>query len=283
MSSVEQSIFKRSSTTYYFSSRFFPEPTRTHVFMLYSFVRVADNYVDELPAQPEKLLALERAWHAAWAEPSFETAVQPTDEVDVRVIKNIVAVARLYQFDPAWIEAFFSAMKADIAPRPFESITDTLGYVYGSAEVIGLMMARIMKLPDQAMAAAALQGRAMQFINFIRDIAEDNDLGRQYLPVEDLARFGLPNLKLNTALAHPQAFRDLIKFELERYDQWQAEATKGFAFIPKRYRIPLRTAVDMYNWTAREIEREPLVVFEQKIKPSKWRVMRRAAGRVARG
>jgi phytoene synthase len=280
---LEKDIFRRGSTTYYFSSKFFPKDIRQDVFRLYSFVRTTDNYVDEDPKQPDRLLALEQAWLAQHDRLTFDTAPADDDSVDQRVIKNIVDVARVYEFQSEWIQAFFDAMKADIAPRPFQTITDTLGYVYGSAEVVGLMMAKIMKLPDEALAAAALQGRAMQYINFIRDIAEDNALGRQYLPQEDLARYGLSNLSHNTALAQPKAFTKLMKFEIERYRTWQREAAKGFSFIPKRYRVPLRTAVDMYEWTADRIERDPLVVFDLKLKPSKWRVMRRVAGRSARG
>lgn len=280
---LEKNIFRRGSTTYYFSSRFFPKSIRADVFRLYSFVRVADNYVDEEPRQPERLLALEQAWLQQHDRLSFDVTPADNDSVDQRVIKNIVDLARIYHFEDSWVEAFFEAMKADIQPRPFQTITETLGYVYGSAEVIGLMMARIMGLPDEAMPAAALQGRAMQFINFLRDVAEDNELGRLYLPQEDLVRFGLPNLTQATALTQPKAFGRLMRFEIERYRTWQREAAKGFSFIPKRYRVPLRTAVDMYNWTADVIDRDPLVVFDRKVKPSKWRVMGRVAGRSARG
>lgn len=277
----EREIFRRGSTTYYFSSRFFPPALRHDVFRLYSFVRVADNYVDEQPAQPQKLLALEEAWQAAWNDATFNVVVEPNDSLEQRVIKNLVDVARRYHFETAWIEAFFAAMKADITPRPFPAITDTLGYVYGSAEVVGLMMAQLMGLPAQARPAAAIQGRAMQFINFIRDIAEDNALGRQYFPVEDLARFGLNDLSQETALLHPKAFIRFIHFELDRYDAWQREANRGFVYIPKRYRVALRTAVDMYGWTARQIRHDPLIVFDRKVKPAKWRVLGQAARRAA--
>lgn len=280
---LEQEIFRRGSTTYYFSSKFFPKSIQADVFRLYSFVRVADNYVDEEPRQPDRLLALEQAWLANYDRLTFNAAPAENDSVDQRVIKNIIDVARVYDFKPEWIAAFFEAMKADIKSRPFQTITDTLGYVYGSAEVVGMMMSRIMSLPDEAMVAAALQGRAMQYINFIRDVAEDTSLGRQYLPSEDLAAFGLPDLTQNTALAQPKAFMSFMKFEIERYRTWQREAEKGYHLIPKRYRVPLRAAADMYDWTSRQIEKDPLIVFDRKIKPSKWRVMRRVAGRGARG
>jgi len=274
--SVEQRIFKQGSTTYYFSSKFFPEPIKSDVFKLYSFVRVADDYVDEQPAQPQKLRALERAWRQAWADPAFNTTIKSRDSIDKRVVKNMVDVARRYDFDVQWIDDFFVSMKADIQPHPYETIEETLIYIHGSAEVIGLMMARIMGLPEAAMEAAAMQGRAMQFINFIRDITEDNALGRTYIPQEDLQLFGLRDLSAESAKAHPKAFRALIRFELKRYKRWQNEARRGFRYIPRRYRIPLRTAVDMYNWTGRHITHDPLVVFKRKVKPTKEHVIARA-------
>lgn len=274
--SVERSIFKKGSTTYYFSSIFFPEPLKSDVFKLYSFVRVADNYVDEQPAQPDKLRTLEKNLRAALRRKTFGATPADTDTIDQRVVKNMVDVTRRYDFEPAWINAFFAAMKADIAPRPYNTIGDTLGYVHGSAEVIGLMMARIMGLSHSAFEAAAMQGRAMQFINFIRDITEDNGLGRQYIPTADLKKFGLPDLSERTARQNPEAFGELIRFELRRYEQWQRRAGQGFGSIPRRYRIPLRIAVDMYNWTGRQIAKDPLIVFGKKVKPSKQRVMLRA-------
>lgn len=279
----ERDIFKKGSTTYYFSSWFFPEPVRSDVFKLYSFVRIADNYVDEEPTQPEQLLALERMWQQAWADPHYGTEVKDGDDINTRVIKNVVAVARTYQFDPAWIADFFAAMKADISPKPYKTLDETLAYVHGSAEVIGLMMARILGLPPEAQQAAAMQGRAMQFINFIRDIAEDEALGRCYFPQEELAKFGLHALSREGAAAQPQEFAAFIAFEIARYEQWQTEATRGYRFIPKRYRIPIRTAADMYNWTAKQIKKDPQIIWQHKVKPNKWRVIGHALRRALHG
>ena len=113
----------------------------------------------------------------------------------------------------------------------------------------------------------------MQWVNFIRDIQEDNELGRQYFPKAALKRFKLSNLRPETAQANPEAFAAFMKHQIMLYRHWQSDANVGFRFIPKRQRIPLATAVEMYNWTADQIEKNPLVVFEQKIKPSKRRVI----------
>lgn len=65
----------------------------------------------------------------------------------------------------------------------------------------------------------------------------------------------------------------LIRFEIERYYILQQEAEKGYHLIPRRYRIAIKTAADMYNWTAHKIYENPLIVFQKKIKPSKWRIL----------
>lgn len=262
----EKTIFKKGSTTFYTSSLFFPKEVKKDVFDLYSFVRVADDYVDTIPAQKEQFYHLRRLW---------EEQIDPADgeSIDDQVVRNIRRVSAKYHFRSAWVVAFLDAMQSDLVSKRYKTIDDTLKYVYGSAEVIGLMMARIMGLPKEADQAAQLQGRAMQIINFIRDIDEDNKLGRRYFPVEDLKQFKLKDLSKETAQANPQVFNDFIHFQLDRYALWQSEAYSGYSYVPKRLRIPLKTASDMYNWTAEQIRQNPQIVFERKVKPSKVRVL----------
>lgn len=275
--SVEQEIFKKGSTTYYFSSKFFPASVRDDVFKLYSFVRVADDYVDCVPPKTAKFKALRKAWDKAKSAKQFDATPQDSDTVDQRVIKNIIYVKNKYNFKAEWIEAFLDSMQADLDKKQYQSIDDTLWYIYGSAEVIGLMMSKIMGLSDEATHAARMQGRAMQFINFLRDIDEDNALGRCYFPRPELDLFHLRDLSQSTAREYPGLFKDFMQFQLARYNKWQAEADEGFKYIPRRLRIPLQTAVDMYNWTGTQIQNDPFVVFERKVKPRKRRVLLRAS------
>lgn len=274
---IEQKIFKKGSTTYYFSSKFFPRSVRDDVFALYSFVRTADDYVDNIPQRPKQLLALEKKYVSAIANPTFDTTVLEADSLNTRVVKNVVRLSHLYKFDPSWTQSFIDSMKKDINASTYKNLDDSLKYVYGSADVIGLMMARIMGLPDEALPYAAMQGRAMQWINFIRDIAEDNELGRIYFPVSDLKDFGLKDLTETTVKQNPEAFKMFMHHQLKRYHEWQQFADKGMKYIPRRLRIPLRTAIDMYGWTAQQIEADPTIVFNKKVKPRKRRILRTAA------
>ncbi|HYH75365.1 MAG TPA: phytoene/squalene synthase family protein [Candidatus Saccharimonadales bacterium] len=269
----EAQIFRQASTTYYWSSRFFPKTVREDVFKLYSFVRTADDCVDSVPQQRAAFKALRRAWEQASADPHFDTTVAPDDTLNVRVIKNMVYVYKKHGFDYAWVTAFLDAMQADLDGKTYATLEDTLWYVHGSAEVIGLMMAKIMNLSPAAYEAAMLQGRAMQWINFIRDMHEDALLGRCYFPAEELVRFGLPDVSAETAATHKAPFKKFVHFQIAQYQAWQTAASAGMHHIPRRPRIALKTAVDMYNWTGRVIARRPHAVFDGKIKPSRYRVI----------
>lgn len=271
--SLEKTIFKNGSTTYYISSKFFPKDVRQDVFKLYSFVRVADDYVDVLPVNKKAFKILTGLWAESFEDKKFDTVHHKDDSLNLRVVKNIVYLARKYEFDPNWINAFLASMQADLDKKTYLSLDGALWYVYGSAEVIGLMMAKIMQLPEAAMPYAALQGRAMQWINFIRDVEEDNQLGRCYFPQEDLKQFGLAGLSQKTALESPKEFQNFMQFQLNRYREWQHEAQKGFSYIPRRLRLPLATAVDNFNWVARKITINPGLVYQKKIQPSKPRVV----------
>ncbi len=283
--SLEKEIFKKGSTTYYWSSKFFPKKVREDVFKLYSYVRVMDNFVDDTPAQPEKLVAAENMRRQLMKAPKNESQVTNKSEVhdskfavlspsDKQVVQNIVELTKKYKFEEKWLRAFYKSMKWDAEGKDYKTLDDTLEYIYGSAEVVGLMMSKILGLEKEAMHAAKMQGRAMQFINFLRDIDEDNGLGRLYFPKTDLKKFGLDDLSKKTAMNNKKKFEEFIQFELARYKEWQDASYQGFNFIPRRQRVAVKTAVDGYNWTAHQIEKEPLRVFAGKIKPSKNQLLK---------
>jgi phytoene synthase len=266
---IQYNTFKTGSKTYFTSSLFFPDSVKRDVFALYGFVRVADDYVDAVPQDREGFLNFRRSWERA----------RSGEKTGNGIVDDFVELCLRKGFQTAWVEAFLDAMEADLSKKNYDTVDDTLRYMYGSAEVIGLFMARIMDLPEQALPYARLLGRAMQYINFIRDINEDLGLGRRYLA---LARTGLSELSAEAARSDPRAFASFVEHHLGLYRAWQTEADKGFALIPRRYRVPIKTASDMYSWTARIIARDPLVVFSRKVKPGKARIILRALANLFR-
>jgi phytoene synthase len=256
---LHELMFRRGSRTFSNASKLFPKAVRRDVRVLYAFVRLADNLVDDPPVHPDEFYALRQRWRDAWAgRPAGDWIVDP-----------FVELGRRKGFDPSWVESFLDAMESDLTARPCDSLEDVLRYTWGSAEVIGLFMMRILDLAPEAQETACLMGRSMQFINFLRDIAEDHGLGRRYLPLTE----GWTDLSAQAAQADPEGFRRYLATWLPIYREWQTGAAQGYAYLPWRYRWAVKTASDLYNWTALVIEKHPLEVWKRKIKPSRWRIL----------
>jgi len=251
------SIFKEGSKTYFYSSLFFPPYLKKDVFSLYGFVRKADNYVDSIPQDINGFYEFKE---------KYNKAINGYKTKDI-VIDSFVELANRKNFDPKWTDAFLKSMEADIKKSTYNYIQDTIDYIYGSAEVIGLYMSKIMGLPDEALYYAKYLGRSMQYINFIRDISEDLKLGRVYLPGDEMKKNGINSLKYDYTKTIPEKFTKFIHKQLEYYCKWQHIAEEGYRYIPNRYLIPIKTASEMYNWTAEQIYKNPFVVYHKKIKP----------------
>lgn len=259
---LHREVFRKGSRTYFNSSLFFPRAVRDDVFVLYGFVRTADNFVDAVPQDARGFAAFKARWERARAGGA----------VDDVIVSSFADLSRRRDFDPAWTEAFLRSMEMDLHKRRYDSLDETLQYVYGSAEVIGLFMARLMDLPAESHHGARMLGRAMQYINFVRDIAEDLSLGRTYLP---LAGCGLADLSEATARRHPEAFAAFVRRQIGLYRGWQAEAEAAYRFLPRRYLVPIKTAADMYGWTAAAIAADPFAVYRRKVKPGRARILLR--------
>lgn len=258
---IHYDTFKSGSKTYFNSSRFFPKELRRDVFYLYGFVRKADNFVDEIPQDQDGFYRFCAAYRQALSDGA--ASGDP-------IIDRFVELSRRKGFDPAWSEAFLHSMEMDLFKKEYQSLNETLEYIYGSAEVIGLFMASIMGLPEESFYSARMLGRAMQYINFIRDIDEDVQLGRRYLPLTDTK---LESLEYGYVKDHLAEFRRFHHLQIGLYMGWQREAEKGYRYIPYRYLLPIKTAADMYIWTARQIEKNPMMVYGRKVKPPKLRIM----------
>jgi phytoene synthase len=265
-----RSTFKKGSRTYFYSSLFFPKEVKSDVFTLYAFVRKADNFVDRIPQSGHEFGSFRKGF-----EDSFRG--RPADDV---IIDRFAELAHRRKFDKEWVDSFFVSMALDLTKTRYETLEETMLYIYGSAEVIGLMMSRILSIDPSFDEHARSLGKAMQYINFIRDIGEDHVLGRIYFPHGELSEHGLSDLSRHSAESNPAGFREFVRLQLQRYTEWQRHAEGGFPSIPRRYLIPISTASDMYNWTAKRIAQDPYIVYRQKVKPSRTRIILNVFGKI---
>lgn len=243
-------IFRRGSTTYYYSSLFFDGQVKDDVFTLYAYVRTIDDLVDCPTPKTKEFNRLYEETVSSWKRSAVSNSI----------VSAFVALAKRKDFRWSWIDAFWTAMKSDLNKKVYYDFAELEEYMHGSAEVIGLMMAEILGLPRTAYTSAALQGKAMQYLNFIRDVKEDEEMGRNYLGYTQKQK-------------HGRQWEDFIKRHIIKYRQLQKESEQGYRYIPRKYLIPIKTAAQMYQWTADQIMRSPSRVWHQKIKPNKLRVI----------
>lgn len=268
-SKTSDEIFKKGSKTYYYSSFFFPDAVKSKVSDLYAFVRVADDFVDSVPQDAEGFYDFKVQYQAA-----IKSGVSENE-----IIQRYLKVEAESKFEPEWSQAFLKSMEMDLTKKRYKTLDEVEEYIYGSAEVIGLFMNRILGISSESDKYAKYLGKAMQYINFIRDIAEDLEFDRIYMPEENLKSFGLTHkdftVKKLTGTRKDQ-FNEFIRSQIAIFNEWQQEAEKGFAYIPKRYLIPIKTASEMYKYTAWRIRRNPQIIFDRKVKPSRKRIFGRA-------
>ena len=256
-------IFKKGSTTYYNSTKLFPAKIRKDVTTLYSFVRIADNYVDAVPQDVEGFMNFKNTYYGALKGLKTNNTV----------IQNFIELSERMNFEQGWVDSFLESMEMDTFKSEYNNLEELNKYLYGSSEVIGLMMNRVMNLGEEADESAQYLGKAMQFINFIRDVDEDLDLNRTYFPKGSMAKFGLNGLTRGEARRKPKQFEAFVRSQIKMYFKWQKQAETGFEFIPKRMRVAVKTASDMYAWTAMKIYNDPFIVYTKQIKPNKGQVL----------
>src|SRR5690242_7452637 len=246
-------LHKRHGRTYYLATRLLPSWKRRHVHALYGFTRYADEIVD----RTEELPAAERAARLdAWSE-AFLAGLDghPTDDP---LLPAVLHTIQVFDIDRDDFRRFLDSMAMDLTVTGYATYGDLLDYMDGSAAVIGTMMLPILESSDRAAARepARQLGLAFQLTNFIRDVAEDLDRGRVYLPAEDLAAFGVTRTDLERsrfAGASSAKVRELIAFEVQRARAHYLAAAPGIALLAPSSQGCIRAAYHIYGGILDEI------------------------------
>ena len=227
-------ITQRYSTSFSLGIRLFDEALRDPIYAIYGFVRFADEIVDTFHGRDKRALLAE------FRDDTFRAidrglSLNPVLEAFQRTVRD-------YAIERDLIEAFLFSMELDIEHRVYErSLYDT--YIYGSAEVVGLMCLRVFcagdpDAYDRLEAPARRLGAAFQKVNFLRDISSDfHDRGRVYFPGVEFARF-----------------TDEQKAEIEREiaDDFAA-ALVGIRALPRGARLGVHTAYVYFRDLLRRI------------------------------
>lgn len=267
---------KRHGTTYYWSTKVLPKIKRHHVHALYAFARYADDIVDEMPGHGGRDVPTGvRAAALADFGDRFFTDLD-AGRSDDPVLAAVVHTVRAFAIDHGAFERFLRSMTMDLTIGSYESWDDLLDYMDGSAAVIGEMMLPILEPTDLEAARPHARdlGNAFQLTNFLRDIGEDLDRGRQYLPQHDIRTFGAD---LTRREVTPEFVR-LMEFEIERCRELYRSADVGIAMLPDRSARCVRAAHTLYGRILDEIENRDYDVFDGRASVSTTAKARVVAG-----
>jgi 15-cis-phytoene synthase len=247
--------------TYFLATRLLPPAARPAIHALYGLARYADEIMDDLTDA--------RPWSQRLAE--LDTLTQQLrnglerGHSDHPVLAAPVHTAIRYRIDPRHFTDFMVSMRMD---RPVEqggvagyrTFDELAGYVHGSAAVIGLQVLPVLGtvVPrEQAEPHAAALGIAFQITNFLRDVGEDLDRGRVYLPADELAAYGVDRELLvrcrSTGRSDPRV-RCALAYLVARTRAIYRRAAPGIPMLAPVSRACVATAFSLYGGILNEIE-----------------------------
>lgn len=256
--------------TYYLATLLLPPAKRPYVHALYGFARYADEIVDDLAST---LTEQEKADHLSqWGQQflsQYESGI--TDDPVCRAVLDTV---RRWSIPREHFEAFLHSMTMDLTVTHYDTYEDLYEYVYGSAAVIGLQMVPILEPTDVKAYEHAMQlGMAFQLANFIRDVGEDLERGRIYLPLNELAEFGVTPEVLRQRIATP-AVKAALKQQIKRVRELEESSRAGIGMLSPESRPCIETARILYCGIVDAVEAIDYEVFDKRATVSLSRRLR---------
>jgi phytoene synthase len=218
-----------ASNNYSFASNFLPSDKRPHVDALYAFLRIGDDRVDVSHDGFNSPLEAIEDWESVYWK-AFENGDSPHP-----VMRAYLATALTCDIPAKTMKSYFRAMKEDLVKTRFDNFGELLHYMDGSAVPVGRAMTYILGVEAPYTYAEALQHAdalsiGMQLSNFWRDIGQDWQIGRVYIPQEDMHAHGVGEADLAAGKVKPN-FIELLEFEIERAEDYYNTARDGIPML----------------------------------------------------
>ena len=255
------------SKSFFMASRLLPTEKRKAVRALYAFCRTTDDIVDNPSGNVEKQLKL-------WRSRTLSHQPQVNDLVPMAWAD---AVNR-FNIPSIYAHQLIDGVARDLHQTRYQTFAELAEYSYGVASTVGLMSMHIIGFENEAAIPYAIRlGVALQITNILRDVAEDWQRGRVYLPQEDLARFGLSEADILAGVV-TEKWREFMRFQIDRNRRLYAEAWPGIGMLSTDGRIAIAAASDLYLAILNDIEKHDYDVFSRRAHINKWGKLSRMPG-----
>lgn len=261
------SLTAQHTRSFHLASALLPRAKRQATRALYAFCRITDDLVDRSTGDTENGLRLWRQRVSTWHPPA----------------DDLVAVAwadtrAQYQIPQRYAEQLIEGVARDLQQTRYDTFADLATYCYGVASTVGLMSMHIIGFSGpEAIPYAVKLGVALQLTNILRDVGEDWQAGRVYLPQEELAAFKLSETDLAAGQVD-ERWRAFMRFQIERTRRLYAEAQAGIALLNPDGRFAITAAAGLYSAILNDIERQDFDVFWRRAYVSGWGKLRRLPG-----
>ena len=237
------------SKSFYFSAQMLPKEQRWATFALYGFCRHCDNLIDTPRQRTETEILREIQRLTEELQIAYNTG-----ESQDPIIRVFILVAKAYGIPIAYPLDLLNGVAMDVQQTRYKTFDELSLFCYRVAAVVGLMMTHVLGYKDERAFSYAKQlGIAMQLTNILRDIKEDKEMGRIYLPHADLMRFGVTEQDILKEKMTTQ-LKALIKFQIERADQYYTEAMPGISLLKTESQYAIYSAARIYRGILRKIE-----------------------------
>ena len=255
-------VARTQAKNFYYSFLLLSRPQRQAMCAIYAFMRYCDDLSDAesvtRPRRGDRALAGGSRSRAGGHPPEHPVWPAFAD-----------AVAR-YRIPHQYFFDMIHGVSSDLEPRRIQTFEELYDYCYHVASVVGLTIIHIFGFDDpRALELAEKCGVAFQLTNILRDVREDAEKGRVYLPEEDLERFGVDPEELRGAALSP-ALRSLLAFEAERARAYYQEAQPLTELVDSRSRASLKALIGIYSRLLERISNSGYEVLGERVRVPAW-------------
>lgn len=245
-------ITAEHSRTFSLAAGLLPPAKQHSMHALYAFCRTTDDIVDEKNGDRDTLAEWERKSLDAGPYPRHPVALAWRDAMIRHAIPTLYA------------RQLVATVAQDLEVRRYPTFEGLSVYCYGAASTVGLMAMRIIGFSDEAAEPCAIRlGVALQLTNILRDVSEDWRAGRLYLPLDELARFGL-NEEDVAAERVDERWRRFMAFQIERARRLYSDALPGVRYLHRNGRFAVAAAAELYRGILDDIEAHDYDVFTRR-------------------
>jgi 15-cis-phytoene synthase len=250
-------VISHHAKSFYFASQMLPKNVRQNTYAIYAFCRYADNIVDKDRKRSLDQIHSELDNLREEIEISFKTG-----ESEHPALGAFVIVAQHHGIPIKYPLELLNGVEMDLSKKDYENFDELYLYCYRVASVVGLMMTYVLGYStDDAFIYAEKLGIAMQLTNILRDIQEDHENGRIYLPKNELSEFGVSTKDIDTH-NFTDEFRKLMIFQVERSRKYYQEAEPGIYMLNRGSRFSIFAASRIYGSILQKIEQQGYNPFE---------------------